>query len=165
MEDWKLVIGYEDQYLVSDLGNVKSIKRDKLMRPAPDGDGYLMLTLCKHGTRKMFKMHRIVLEAFKGNRPNGFTASHLNGINTDNSLGNLKWDSHKDNCCRKKEHGTMNPPLGEICGSAKLKEFEVLNIRSIYSRGIASQRDLARRFNVTSSNIRKIITRKTWNHI
>jgi len=39
-EIWKDIIGYEGLYQVSNLGNVKSVKKNKLMKIGLHADGY-----------------------------------------------------------------------------------------------------------------------------
>jgi hypothetical protein len=58
------------------------------------------------GRQRYFLVHRLVLLAFVGEPESRDTASHLNGIRTDNRLDNLCWESQAANCARKVEHGT-----------------------------------------------------------
>jgi len=48
---------------------------------------------------------------------------------------------------------------------SKLTEDDVLEIRSLYSKGGESHRSLARKYGVVKGNITSILNRKTWNHI
>lgn len=61
--------------------------------------------------------------------------------------------------------GNGKPPLhfGETQHSAKLKEWEVVLIRSLAEE--MTEVELADMFNVTRQNIRCIIFRKTWKHL
>lgn len=47
-------------------------------------------------------IHKLVLEAFVGERPSGMQACHGNGDKTDNRLVNLRWDTVKANHRDKK---------------------------------------------------------------
>lgn len=44
-EIWKDIKGYEGLYQVSNLGRVKGLKRNKILKPGKDKDGYLYVTL------------------------------------------------------------------------------------------------------------------------
>jgi hypothetical protein len=70
---------------------------------------------------------------------------------------------------RGKRSGAYTHPekinKGEAVGTHKLKEEEVLSIRSIYASGGISMKALARRFNVVVGNICFIIHRKTWKYL
>lgn len=54
---------------------------------------------------------------------------------------------------------------GESRPLSKLKEIDVIAIRSAYASGGVSQAALAARFNVSQSTIQSIITMKIWRHI
>ena len=58
-----------------------------------------------------------------------------------------------------------NPPRGEKCGAAKLKESDVLYIREQYASGAKDGIQLAKQFNVDKTTIYNIIKRKRWSHI
>lgn len=55
-------------------------------------------------------------------------------------------------------------PRGEQCGTSKLTEESVLEIRKLHSNNY-SLKGLARQFNVSDFCIRSVVTRKTWAHI
>ena len=70
MERWIDVKGYEGYYQVSDMGRVKRLagspkcKEDRILKPAPQLNGYLFVTLYKDGGHKMVRIHRLVMENF-----------------------------------------------------------------------------------------------------
>lgn len=47
----------------------------------------------------------------------------------------------------------------------KLTEVQVREIRHLWGEGGITQQELANRFGVDASNIRQILTRKTWRHV
>lgn len=51
-EIWKPVVGYESQYQVSNLGNVKSLNKGILMSPSTTPNGYSIINLSNNGRRK-----------------------------------------------------------------------------------------------------------------
>lgn len=108
-EVWKPIKGYEGLYEVSNLGRVKSLPKvvdlrrakqnrvEKFLRPIPDGKGYLMVWLFKDQVKKMWKVHRLVADAFIPNPHNKPQVDHINADKTNNRLCNLRWCTEKEN--------------------------------------------------------------------
>ena len=99
-EFWAEIEGYEGLYEVSDLGRVKSFKRNKtegeILRPVNDGRGYLHVGLFKNRVRKTMTIHRIVGKAFLPNQENKPTVDHINRDQTDNRACNLRFATHSE---------------------------------------------------------------------
>ena len=55
--------------------------------------------------------------------------------------------------------------LGENNPDSRLTSSQVLEIRSLYSTGQHTQKELAKRFGIDQTSISCIVLRKTWNHI
>ena len=111
IEVWKKINGYED-YLVSNLGRVKSVKFGKeriinlsLNKP----NGYYKVSLSMNGISACKTIHRLVAEAFLPN-PNDYEdinhkdENKLNNfvwVNEDGTIdiekSNLEWCSHRKN--------------------------------------------------------------------
>lgn len=96
MERWTDIKGYEGLYLISDLGNVKSLNynhtgREGLLSPAPDKDGYLRVCLSKNGEHKNYFIHRLVAQAFVPNLNNYPQINHIDENKQNNSVDNLEW--------------------------------------------------------------------------
>jgi hypothetical protein len=119
-EEWRSVVGWEDLYEISSLGQVRVLDRVIQRRPRPQshgGDlggsyvkrghllsphidpktGYRTVHLQNSERRRGVRVHILVLEAFKGPRPPGYEACHgLAGVH-DNSPLNLRWDHRSGN--------------------------------------------------------------------
>ena len=97
MEVWKEIKGYEGLYEVSSEGRVRSTGKKKgIMRPGTS-KGYLKVGLTKDGSRKMYRVHRLVAFAFIPNPDNKPEIDHINGDRKDNRVENLRWMTHKEN--------------------------------------------------------------------
>lgn len=68
---------------------------------------YLVVGLYRDDGMVLKRVHRLVLETFRGPRPPGQVARHLNGRATDNRLANLVWSTQRENILDKVRHGTM----------------------------------------------------------
>lgn len=116
MENWKDVVGYENQYQISDLGNVKTLDRivgkrkmkGKLVKLTKNLFGYLRFTAINNLGVKTLHVHRVVLSAFKPVIEK-LQVNHKNGIKTDNRLENLEWVTDSDNKKHAYKTGLMIP--------------------------------------------------------
>lgn len=95
-EVYKTIEDYPN-YEVSNLGNVRNIKFDRVRKPMIDKDGYLCVVLSKDGKHKYQFIHRLVATAFISNPKNKRTVNHINGIKTDNRVENLEWATDGEN--------------------------------------------------------------------
>ena len=95
METFKDIPGYENLYQVSNLGNIKSLKRpgakEKLLKGEIDQDGYIRITLTKNGKTKKYKAHRLVMMAFNNTNDSSLQVNHIDGNKKNNKLENLEW--------------------------------------------------------------------------
>lgn len=96
MEKWKDIQGYEGLYQISNLGNVKSIKKGIIIGDVIKG-GYRRIPLYKNGKYKRFMIHRLVAEAFVKNPDNKPEIDHIDGNPLNNKVDNLRWCNHTEN--------------------------------------------------------------------
>lgn len=93
----KIISEFPD-YLISDNGDVFSIKKNKyLMTPKIDRDGYLTIGLRYNGTRYWRRVHRLVAQYFIPNPDNKPCVNHINGKVNDNNVSNLEWCTISEN--------------------------------------------------------------------
>jgi len=112
MEIWKTIPDYED-YQVSNLGNVKSLKwgKEKILKSSLGSYGYYEVNLLKDKKQKIFKVHKLVAIGFLGHKPDGthkIVVDHINNIKTDNRVENLQLITNRENCCKDKRGGSSS---------------------------------------------------------
>lgn len=108
-EQWRPVTRYEDDYLISNYGRVRSLKgrEPALLKPRPDSRGrYLSVCLCWLGKTREHLVHRLVLEAFGRAARDGEEVRHANGDTQDNRIANLSWGTRGENMQDAARHGT-----------------------------------------------------------
>ena len=121
-ENWKPVVGYEGIYEVSDHGNVRSVDREvdtenqhgpcvqklrgRELKLIANTSGHLRANLWKDGQMSLQRVHRLVLEAFRGACPPGHECCHYDDDPTNNRLSNLRWDTSSANRLDSVRNGT-----------------------------------------------------------
>ena len=94
----KDVKGYEGLYAVSSCGKVWSYRRQKFLKPAYNGHGYLSVSLCDlNGKQKSYRVNRLVAEAYIPNPDNKPIVNHKDAVRHNNNINNLEWVSAKEN--------------------------------------------------------------------
>ncbi|WP_299988767.1 NUMOD4 domain-containing protein [uncultured Pontibacter sp.] len=91
-EVWVDIPGYDGDYQVSNIGRVKSLKKkERILKPTINRDGYLVLGLCKNGINKGYTLAQLVAQSFVSNPKKLSRVSHLSGDKLDNRASNLVW--------------------------------------------------------------------------
>ena len=120
-EIWKEVEGYNGDYLISNLGKVKSLKHKnpKILIATIDSKGYYKVNLCKNNFVKTHRVHKLLADTFIPNPNNKPTINHINGIKTDNSLKNLEHISFSDNSLHAYKIGLSKVSIKEAIETRK----------------------------------------------
>lgn len=171
------IIGFPG-YRIGDDGSVWS-RRDRYgrgitetwnqLKPTADSSGHLRVGLRANGRRYVWRVHRLVLEAFVGPCPPGMEACHFPNRNpADNRLCNLRWDTPQANTGDAMQHGTHRIWLpGVDHHHAKLDDEKVRAIRTIpqSSRRKGWITETAKLYGVTRKVIKLVVDGVTWKHV
>lgn len=96
-ETWIPIQGFENSYLVSNLGNIWSLRRNKVLRVRKSTQGYGQVNLSKRGRMTTHRVHRLVATHFLPNPLNLPEVNHLNENKLDNRVENLEWCDRSHN--------------------------------------------------------------------
>jgi len=102
MEEWKSIDGYE-LYSVSNYGNIKNNKTQKIKIPQIDYKGYKRVQLRNGDKVKNFRIHRLVAIYFLENINNYCDVDHIDRDKLNNNASNLRWVSSSLNCRNRKK--------------------------------------------------------------
>lgn len=147
-------------YAATSHGEIFGWGRGHLVRLRPAMGAYPCVQVVRDGgTTANRRVHSLVLEAFRGLRPQGLVCRHLNGNPRDNRIENLAWGTPKENMADEFRHGTK--PFGQRCSFAKLSDTKVLEIRLLL-RSNETCRAIANRFGVSKGAVEDISSGRTW---
>ena len=113
-ELWKDIKGYEGLYKISSYGRVKSLgndknRKEKILSSKSNREGYVRVYLFKDGKGKMYRVHRLVAEAFIPHPNNYPIINHKDEDKSNNIVSNLEWCTQEYNI----NYGTRNKKASE----------------------------------------------------
>lgn len=158
--------GFPDYEITSD-GRVWSLPRKgrgakntgRWLTPSRKNNGYMHVSVTRNKKHYNRHVHRLVLEAFVGPRPEGMECRHLNGRRDDNRLENLCWGTPKENQHDRVRHGTSN--FGDMNPSGKLTSGAVRDLRALSLIGLSLD-ELSDIFGIHREHVRVILLRRMW---
>ena len=118
-EIWKDIKDYEDNYQVSNFGNIRSKER-KAPTKNPDvmrtikaqerktfhnKKGYKTVVLTKDNKSKTFTVHQLVAQAFLPDFIKGMTINHIDGVKDNNLITNLELSNNQHNQLHAVKYG------------------------------------------------------------
>lgn len=160
-EEWKPVKGYENRYMVSDHGRVKSLERiiealdgferhyqEKFLKLKPNKvRGYTAVRLYDDkGNYKHIEVHRLVALHFLSN-PDGLPiVNHIDQVRDNNHMDNLEWCSYAHNLLHRGAHRKGREKI-------KKKVFQYSLLDEEFIKAWPSATDCARETGIDRSGI------------
>lgn len=130
-EIFKDVVGYENYYSVSNIGNVVSKRSGKTLKPFKVKDGltyYYQVGLFANGKLSTKRVHRLVAEAFIPN-PEGLPIiNHIDNNGTNNSIDNLEWCTYSHNSIHAQKQGRLFEAQSKGAKSQALQKREAMEV-------------------------------------
>ena len=103
METFRIIEGFAN-YSVSDHGNVKNNKTERVLKSGTNTSGYPMVVLMKDRKMNTCVIHRLVANAFILNPENKKCVDHIDNHRSNNNLNNLRWATVSENSQNKTIH-------------------------------------------------------------
>ncbi len=152
-EIWKNIPEFS-KYSVSNLGRVKNDITNTILKQNFCRD-YLVLGLSNNdNVRKTVRVHRLVALTFLLDKyKKHLEVNHKNAIKTDNRLLNLEWVTHESNSQNLYSSGNH---------SKKLNLETVIEIKELLKSKSMLQKDIATKYNISTTTICEIKTGKKW---
>ena len=148
-EIWKDIKEYEGLYQVSNLGRVKNLYTNSILKGCKHINGYLGVTLSKNGSKSTKKIHRLVAQAFISNTENKSQVNHIDENKTNNMISNLEWVTAKENS----NHGTRNERISKTQGI----QIIAINLKTGESQEFYGVSECARQLGLHQSNITEVL--------
>lgn len=109
MREWKFLKGFDNEYIISDCGDIYSLKTNKMLtNKYKTHDGYRVITLSHKNKYKPYRIHRLVAKTFIDN-PNNFPEiNHKDENKSNNHVSNLEWCDRRYNALYSNNIEKMN---------------------------------------------------------
>ena len=119
---FRKIMGYLN-YSVSNTGNVCNDKFNGILKPGNNGRGY-HVNLNKHNKGGNHLVHRLVAIAFLANPDEKEMVDHIDGVETNNSVINLRWCSIKENLQNQGKRSNNTPSFKGVTYSKHAKKYK-----------------------------------------
>lgn len=140
MKVWLPVKEYEGLYEVSNRGEVKGLKRGKLLKPRFHYRyNYKSASVLLHsnGKPKEKQISRLVAIAFIPNPQNKPHVNHLDNDATNNRVENLEWVTHQENLDYASSQNRFNANKRGTVGINYLRNKDKLKKKVFHSKALA----------------------------
>lgn len=166
---WKTLV-YQgntfDRFEASTDGKIRNAKTQKIYKTFVNKNGYeqICVSLGHRNRKKVFRVHRAILETFMPNPENKPEVNHKDGNKLNNHVSNLEWATESENIRHAYDNGLASALRGTENPWAKLTAEDVLYIREHYIPydSVYGARALGRKFGVNKNTIRNIANGKSY---
>lgn len=148
-EIWKDIPNYEGLYQVSDLGRVKSVKRQLILKPMLTKKGYLSVALYKNHSRKIKPIHRLVAQTFLSNPNNLPQVNHKDENKENNCVDNLEFCTNRYN----ELYGTRMERVSKNLEHRRITPVNQYDLDGNFIKSWKTAKDAAQSMKIPASSI------------
>lgn len=143
-------------YEVSDHGDVRNTRTNKVLGRRVDKDGYRQVQLYNSGVGRNHKVHRLVAEAFISRDSERDQINHINGNKEDNRVENLQWCTRSENTRHAYKDLSFKANVSPaIKAHTKLDDRKIKDIMRLREEGL-SVKEIAKLYDVSIYSVYRV---------
>lgn len=147
-------------YWVSERGDVVNASTGFTLSPTLSSDGY-----CKLGViTGQVSVHRLVVEAFTGEIPEGLQVNHLDGNKQNNHISNLELCTAQENTLHAYRTGLAKGRAGEENAMNQYPESLIKVVYSLIRKGLSNM-DISKITNIPWRYVSLLRKGERWSHL
>ena len=154
------------QYQVSDQGSIYNTKTQKILKPSPDKDGYLRVSIISNSKKYTLKVHRLVADAFCINpNPEEYNVVHHKDADVKNNTSeNLEWCNTLINNRHTHLCGNYKRLTGESNGTSIYTESQVKEVCELLMNEMHPVQ-ISKKLNIPYKFINGIYKKRVWKYL
>jgi len=133
-------VNLNNNYMVNEIGEIYSKRKDKILTPKLNYDGYLRIQLWNKGRNIFVSIHRLVAEAFIPNPDNKPFVNHIDGNKQNNRVDNLEWCTQQENIKHAYKMGLSKVELNNPNTSTKVHQIKNGDIINTFPSTMEAER-------------------------
>lgn len=164
VEIWKDIIEFQSRYEISNFGNVRNKKTQRILKPREHSGGYLQINVINNGKAKNYYVHQLVAKYFC-DIPKDIKnkdVNHIDGNKKNNFYKNLEYCTRSENIRHSFYTNKNRNRFGEQVWNSKLNSKDIENINKIKKEQKLSNKKIAEMYNISESQITRVLNKKTY---
>lgn len=169
-EIWKDVIGYEEYFQISNIGNIFSKRSNRILKTTIHKNGYHVISTRiggRNGIAITLKVHRLVAITFIPNPENKPFVNHKDGVKINNVVENLEWVTNQENVIHAYSIGLIDTRKfrGEKHVNSVLTDDLVVKILAMYVPKTFGKRKISKLLGISCHLVDDVVRKRAWKHI
>ncbi len=148
-EEWRAVSGYAN-YQVSNIGRVRNVKTERILKPFVSEAGYYRASIYKNGEKNSPLIHRLVAQEFLEKPDSKLNIDHIDHNTSNNCINNLRYATSSQNHANRTKKLNASSKFKGVCFRKRIDKWEAsikVNGRTMYLGSYASEKQAAAKYN------------------